>query len=328
MATLKDIAQLAGVSTSTVSRVLNNDKTLNVLPATRINILEIAKNINYKTKAKSSQNVKVAIINRYSQDQEFVDPYYYHIRKGVEEQLKLRNIEYRSYFEGDSLVDGVGVDGIVAIGSFKSKSISEFEILSESIVFVNSSPDELKYDSVVVDYKKAMHQIFQEIDKQGITSIGYIGGSSRSTNMKDHKVEYFKKECKSRQIDDSIVIIGKYTVESGYESLLKLKKSSKVPEFIICGNDLIAFGVNKALNDNKIKVPEEVKIVGFDDIPLAKFCIPSLSTIKIFQTEMGQEAANAVAERINFPKAVAKKRVIPTMLKKRSSTDIEINKRK
>lgn len=184
MATLKEIAEKAGVSVATVSRVLNYDMTLSVSDETRKRIFEIAQELNYKTPRERSQmsakeRLRFGVVNWYSESQELDDPYYMAIRLGVEKECFRRQIELVKLFKKDGSYESewlTDLDGIIAVGKFGKQNIDLFMSVTKHIVFVDYSPDEDRFDSVVVDFRKATARVLQYLMDLGHKHIGYIGG--------------------------------------------------------------------------------------------------------------------------------------------------------
>ena len=142
MATLKDIAKLANVSSATVSRVLNKDKTLSVGEETRHRILTIAEELGYEKHKRSTnsnqERQKIAIVQWYSEQEELNDLYYYSIRIGLEKRAQELGYDVVRYFNNDILTISENVSGIIAIGKFSSEQINRLENLSKNLVFVDS----------------------------------------------------------------------------------------------------------------------------------------------------------------------------------------------
>ncbi|MCL6617714.1 MAG: LacI family DNA-binding transcriptional regulator, partial [Anoxybacillus ayderensis] len=157
MATLKEIAEKSGVSVATVSRVLNYDTTLSVSDETRKRIFEIAQELNYKTPRERNQmnakdRLRFGVVNWYSESQELDDPYYMAVRLGVEKECFRRQIELVKLFKKDGSYESewlTGLDGMIAVGKFGRKEIDLFASVTDHIVFVDYSPDEDRFDSVV-----------------------------------------------------------------------------------------------------------------------------------------------------------------------------------
>ena len=158
MATLKEIANVVGVSVGTVSRVLNNDSTLSVGDETKIKIFNVAEEMQYKTlkQRKSSDKSKtnklrVGIVEMYNPKEQLEDPYYLLLRSVVDKECFENEIEVVNLYKNNEEYRFIGeefINGIIAIGKFDKSEIKSLNKLSENIVFLDSSPDDIKYDSV------------------------------------------------------------------------------------------------------------------------------------------------------------------------------------
>ena len=186
MASIKEIAERAGVSNATVSRVLNYDTSLSITDDKRKMIFEIAESMNYKPPRQRKQGVgakkglRIGLIHWYGVSEELLDVYYLSIRLGIEKECLNQGVELIKVFREEHLVlekKLKQVDAIIAVGKFTSQEIDAFKAVSEHIVFVDSSPMELMFDSVVIDFRAAMKCVLRFlIDHKGIDDIGYIGG--------------------------------------------------------------------------------------------------------------------------------------------------------
>lgn len=167
MVTLKNIAEKLGVSITTISRVLNYDKTLSVSDELRKQIVDTAAKMDYKTprnrpRLKTKNKYKIAIVHWYDVTEEMDDPYYIQIRRGIQQLAIKSNIDIVLIYkndEGYQLEDTEKYDGIICIGKFSSKQIKRFDKVSTNLVFVDSSPNENLYDSVVIDFNHAANSI-------------------------------------------------------------------------------------------------------------------------------------------------------------------------
>ena len=130
MATLKDIAKRAGVSSATVSRILNQDETLSVTPQTRERVQEIARELNYKKKFSPSSKTVIGIFQWVTLFQELEDPYYQAIRSGIERYCMTENLEIRRAFQSDPDYMNTlrGVQGLICIGKFNDKQIQHLNL--------------------------------------------------------------------------------------------------------------------------------------------------------------------------------------------------------
>lgn len=162
MATLKDIAKLTGVSISTISRILNNDTTLNVSSQTKDKVIETASKLNYKTiaqryKDSKTKKYKIGIAQMFDLEEQKKDIYYVMMRTVLEEICLEKNIEVISLFRNQDKnfikINKKKLDGIFPIGRFTVEEIENFELYTKNIVFIDSSPDELTYHSIIPNYQ-------------------------------------------------------------------------------------------------------------------------------------------------------------------------------
>ncbi|MBU3128918.1 LacI family DNA-binding transcriptional regulator [Clostridium tagluense] len=326
MATIKDIANLAGVSIATVSRVLNFDDKLTVTDHTKQRIFEASQELNYiKKKEKNNKTsiYKVAIANWYTEKEEVLDPYYLSIRMSIEKKCASENIEvvklspfFTTYIKE--------VDGIIAIGKFGDLEVEKLRTVSKSIVFVDSSPKSEIYDSVVCDLKYATIDIINYLEDLGHKKIGFVGGKEYINGNKeifvDRRVKTYKEEMQDRGIDyKDNLYIGEFTPQSGYELMkVALRDKNKVTAYIIA-NDSMAIGAYRAISEAGFKIPKDISIVSYNDNITAQFIVPALTTVKIHMEFMGETAVELIIEKLKDRRKIAKKIVIPTKLILRES---------
>ena len=332
MATIKDIANQAGVSIATVSRVLNFDDTLNVTDSTKQRIFEAAEELNYIKKKENKikkSTYKVAIANWYTEKEEVLDPYYLSIRIAIEKKCASENIEVvkLSPFFTTYIKD---VDGIIAIGKFGHMELEKLRTVSESIVFVDSSPQSEVYDSVVCDLKYATINILNFLEGLGHKNIGFVSGveyvNGGSEIFVDRRVRTYKEEMHTMGIDyNKSLYIGEFTPQSGYELMKKaLEDKNNVTAYIIA-NDSMAIGAYRAISEAGLKIPEDISVVSYNDNITSQFIVPALTTVKIHMEFMGETAVNLMIEKLKDGREIAKKIVIPTKLIVRDSCCIVNN---
>lgn len=333
MATIKDIASKAGVSIATVSRVLNLDETLNVSEETRKRVLEVAEEMNYVTIKERKSKIKsytVGIVYWYTELQELNDPYFLSIRMSVEKKCNEEGINFKSIDFHRVLKDGPGdykdLDGVLAIGIFEEKEIKKMKDLSTNIVFVDSSPDEWNYDSVVVDFKNGVKDALEYLTSLGHKDIGYIGGVSIPHNGNDKvKIVNYREKTYIEFMKDlsnyhkEWIFKGKFLPEDGYKLMKEAIKLKKFPTAFYIASDPMAIGAYKALLEAGYNIPEDISIVGFDDICTAQFLTPSLTTTKVYTDFMGETAVDTLLERLKNGRTMSKKIVLPVKLITRDS---------
>ncbi|MCB2298796.1 LacI family DNA-binding transcriptional regulator [Clostridium tagluense] len=326
MATIKDIANLAGVSIATVSRVLNFDDKLTVTDHTKQKIFQAAQELNYiKKKEKNVKKsiYKVAIANWYTEKEEVLDPYYLSIRMAIEKKCASESIEVvkLSPFFTTCIKE---VDGIIAIGKFGDLEVEKLRTISKSIVFVDSSPKSEIYDSVVCDLKYATIDIINYLEDLGHKKIGFVGGKEYINGNKeifvDRRIRTYKEEMQARGIDyKDNLYIGEFTPQSGYELMkVALGDKNKVTAYIIA-NDSMAIGAYRAISEAGFRIPKDISIVSYNDNITAQFIVPALTTVKIHMEFMGETAVELIIEKLKDRRKIAKKIVIPTKIIVRES---------
>lgn len=329
MATIKDIASAAGVSISTVSRILNLDKTLNVSEDTRKKVLSIAEEMNYvtiKERKSKLKNHTIGIICSFTEVKELNDPYFLSIRMTIEKKCIEENIDFKSLYYTKILNDDTsnykGLDGIIAIGIFQDDEIKKLRELSQNIVFIDSSPDEWEFDSIVVDLKYGVRKALEYLYSLGHKDIGYIGAKVIPHNNNNNGVELVNyREATYKDFMNEIdnlnynwIFKGDFTPEDGYNLMSKALKLNNIPSAFFIASDPMAIGAYKAIQENGYKIPEDISIVGFDDIATAQYLSPSLTTVKVFTDFMGETALNTLIERIKDERSLSKKIVLPVKL--------------
>lgn len=330
MATIKEIASLADVSMSTVSRVLNFDETLNVSNPTREKILKIADELEYvplKAKRIKSKTYKdIGIIYWYNYEEELEDPYYLSIRLAAEKKCYENNLNLIKLTENSSLDDISKVNGIIAIGKFNSTTIDNLFSANGNIVFVDFSPDENKFDSVMADVGKATTEILRYLYDLGHRKIGFIGGKdlenpALKNSYTDERSIKYKEFLIEKGIfnQNYIYSADKFTFKAGYNLMLEALKTKNRPTAFFISNDTMAIGAYKAISESNLSVPDDISIVGFNDQPSAQYMIPALTTVRIPCEYLGSAAVDLLLENLNCSRDYNKKVIIPTEFKIRES---------
>ncbi len=334
MATIKDIALAAGVSIATVSRVLNYDETLGASDITKQKIFEIADKLNYvplHSRKCRRKKIAIAVIQRYTPVQVQQDPYYLSVQIGIEGYCAAQNIDLIKVDFTRPSAALQKVDGAIAVGAFDDQALTSLANAYPHLVFIDSSPDENRYDSVIINFENAMKQVLQHFISLGHTKIGYIGGSS-STDSANYQGEalresaYQKLLTEAGYFDPQFMILGDFSHVSGYSThydgytLMKeaLTRPS-IPTAFFIASDSMVIGAYRAISEAGLKIPDDVSIIGFDDIPSARYMTPALSTVRVYTTFMGECAVDLLLERIKNQREIPKQIVVPTKLLIRES---------
>lgn len=338
MATLKDIAQLTNVSLTTISRILNNDTTLNVSNETKEKVIEAANKLKYKTigqryKDRKAKKYKIGIAQMFELEEQKKDIYYIMMKNVLEEVCLEENIEVITLFRNQDKnfikINKKKLDGIFPIGRFTLEEIANFESYTKNIVFIDSSPDELTYHSIIPNYQLGVKIALKYLIDKGHRNIGFIGSKYTFGNTKDLEIDsryvYFKSFLEGNNLfNENYTVECEMNSKSGYLNMLKFLKESKLPTAFFISSDAIASGILKAFNEKNIKIPEDVSIVTFNDTPLSEFATPALSSIRIFMREYATAALKVMEELWEGEHGV-KKIIMPCNLIERESVkDIKL----
>ncbi|QGH34006.1 LacI family DNA-binding transcriptional regulator [Gracilibacillus salitolerans] len=327
MATIKEIAEKAGVSIATVSRVLNYDPKLSVGDETKKRIFEIAESLSYQKKAtRKKLTRKIAFIHWVTEAEELTDLYYMGIRHGIEEQANqhhLHLLKYTIYELNDIPED---IDGILAVGRFSKKQIDQFKQLTQQIVLIDSDIEHDGCDAVLTDFKTVIRQAVDHLLAHDITKIGFIGGKETLQGtmdpIKDIREYYFHEYMKEKRLlDERLILLDHFNVDSGYDLMDQfLKRPSTNKTGFIAANDPLAIGALKAVNEAKIEIPDQISLVGINDISVSKYVYPALTSVRIEKELMGKTAVDLMMERLRDDRQICKKVYIDTTLIKRETT--------
>lgn len=310
MVTIKMIAEKAGVSIATVSRVLNNDKTMSVNPQTRQNIFDIAEELGYtkykKNLLSKKKRKRVAIMQWYTKIEEFNDLYYYAIRIGIERKAMELGYDIVRLFHKDNLDQLQGVDGIIAVGKYSKKQIKQFESFSDHLVFVDSDTLNDGHSCVTTDFKHAVYNSLDHFIENGQTKIGILVGEERTEDREemliDPRFSAFKQYLTAKKLYRSdYVFIGQFNIDDGYRLMKEAMdtQANDFPQAFFIASDSMAIGALRALQENGYQVPEDVSLISFNDTPIAKQVYPALSCVTVFTEEMGMAAMDTLDRHIH-----------------------------
>lgn len=310
MATLKDIAELAQVSPAAVSRILNNDASLSVTDETREKVIAAAKKLGYKkrTKAPSQKiqkmpSITIGLLQWYSMFQELEDPYYQNIRNGIEACCVDLNIRVLRIFKTDQDYEKqlANVDGLICVGKYSSDDIINFQTSTKHFVIVDMVSPKITFNCVTLDFRQAVFDIMNYLTSLGHRRIAYLGGIEYIGDMiyfeqrKQHFIDY----CTAHHLEYEPYLIEKeFSAESGFQMMNELLEKETIPTAVFAASDPIAIGAMRALHQAGLKIPQDISIVGFDDISVASYTNPPLTTIHAPAELMGKAAVKFLYQKI------------------------------
>jgi len=313
MVTLKEIANVVGVSTATVSRVLNFDATLSITAKKRQAIIETAEALNYATprnrnRANAQGLSKVALVHFLRPEQELIDPYYVGLRLGIESRCQALKIETVKVYHTDSMPDASllqGASGVIAIGHHDRDEIAWLGRHARQLVFADFVPPSDEYDSVSSDLVAATHKLLNALKERGYRRIGFAGWMEERSDDPFYEIRchsYIKWMREHLDFDPEICVTeraaDRHTEQSGYRLGVRLMAARQRPEVIVTCNDNIAIGLYRAIQEKGLTVPDDVAVASFNDISVAQFMNPPLSTIRLPSEEIGETAVELLLERV------------------------------
>ena len=330
MTTILDVAERAGVSPSTVSHVLN--KTRHVSEMTRARVLQAVDELNYRPNilARSLRRRETHTLGILIPDN--TNPFFAEMVRGIEDTVfdegytvLLGNSDGESDKELRYLDLFVNkqVDGVVLVAA-AMKNEESFEVLrdpSVSTVIVDREIELERMDRVLADNLSGGYTATRHLLQLGHRRIGCITGPSQVTPSAERVIGY-QKALEEWNIapDQSLVVTGDFRHVSGLHAAKQLLTMPKPPTAIFACNDMMALGVLGAANELDIQVPDELSLIGFDDIALDELVVPRLTTICQPAYEMGCRAASLLLERLQDPDRPVERQMLKTYLVERDST--------
>ena len=307
MITIKEIAQQAGFSPSTVSRLLSNDPSLSVSPETKQKILNTALSLGYERKYIKTIIEKIALLFWITEIEELEDIYFKDMRLKIEKYANENNMELVT-IKKESGISKIpkDINGFIAIGSFSEKEISKLLKITKNGVFIDSNPAPDYYDSVQPNTPLITKKAIDYFIKNGHSNIGFIGGTFHNPNtdleekdIREVAFRYYMQKLGYLN-EDNIFIEPNFSVDSGYKSAKKAIENlkDKLPTAFFVASDPIAIGVLQALNEYNIPVPSMVSVISINNIDVSKYVSPPLSTFNIDINELCKTAINLLSERI------------------------------
>jgi DNA-binding LacI/PurR family transcriptional regulator len=333
--TIKEIARKAKVSIATVSRALNNDGK--VTPETRNLILKISQELSYNPNllarnfAKKTSNIIGLILPDIS------DEFFSDIIKGVDEVTFNHNyftmvVSSHRYLQLEESLNSIFRNslfgGLIVLVPNISKELKT--ILKQTkipVVLMSGGAHNSEYDVVSVDNYQGIYDMTEYLIKKcGYSKIAHISGPGDNDDAKI-RVNSFLDACRDNGLSKSksFIVEGNFTRESGFESGLKLMNLKKRPEVIFAANDMMAIGCYEAALQKGLTIPNDIAVVGFDDIFVSQYLNPPLTTVRAKIQDEGKKAAELLIKKIKFnasEKWTSKKIKITTELVIRNSTKI------
>lgn len=331
--TIKQIADLVGVSSATVSRVLNFDPQLSVGEATRQAIIETAEAMNYEPPRRRRQrtaqtdNKKVALLHFLRPEQELIDPYYVAMRLGIESRCAALQLEPTKLYQTENFPAADilrNVSGLIIIGNHSEDEVNWIASNNRNIVFADFHPQGDSNDSVDSDLSFATTKLLDALAALEYSRIGFIGWYDRPRNgdapTPETRCRTYRAWMETRGIfDPTQYLIGENTEESGFGLTSQLLDLPSPPKIIVTANDNIAVGAYRAIHSRGLSIPGDIAIASFNDISTARFMNPPLTTVRLAAEKIGETAVDLLVERMGS-RDLAKRVVLESKIVWRGST--------
>lgn len=319
MASIRDIAKMAGVSPASVSRILNNDPSFSINENTRKRVIEIANRVHYsKSKSKSGpksagKGMSIGLILRHTPQTELTDPYFRNIHQGIDEEAtewRLRTEVIFTMHDQDKDWDRISKYGAIIVeGEMTPDAIKKIRSLNKNVILVDATPakEELQCDYICNDFVDKTNKILDYLYSLGHRNIAYIGGRSSVVNMQgktvykkhDEREEIYLDWMKIHDLDQySHTFISNWGTQEGLESSEKMLQLKERPTAVVVGSDPMALGVYKAFSNHGISIPNDISVISFDDVEINRYLTPTLSSVYMDSSEMGRVAVRVAKDMI------------------------------
>jgi DNA-binding LacI/PurR family transcriptional regulator len=298
MVTIKDVAKEAGVAISTVSNVLNNvdivsdEKKQKVLAA--VEKLKYVPNMNAKFLKSNKKNTIGLFLPSIQGD------FYRMLIQAVHLQCKLKGYLLNIYISNENTSDEIysmiissGVEGAIVLNErLHNEYVNRIALTGMPIVFIDREYAGENMSSVIINNTEGAILAMEYLIKQGHRRIGYIHGIYNFDDEARYQAYVNTMTKYNLTVDENIVLRGYFEEAVAYSEMrVLLLKGIEIPDAFFCANDEMAWGCIRALTEGGYKVPEDVCVMGFDDIILSSYYTPALTTIHSPVTELGNVSA-------------------------------------
>ncbi|SHN33547.1 LacI family DNA-binding transcriptional regulator [Gracilibacillus kekensis] len=296
--TIKEIAKKAGVSTATVSKVIHNYQ--DVGENTRLNIIRIMNETGYQVKTRKVIGVIYGIHVNYNH------PFFSEVMNSFSKQMGELGYDLM-FFTGEDIDDyykkckEAQVDGCVILGGDEIKhSIRSLDKSDIPCIGIDIELTGKKSGYIMADNIKLGKMVVEHFYLLGHRNIGYIGGLP-DTIIGSHRTQGFIQAMSDfgLSLNQNWIHHGDFTKNSSYLFMKELLKDNELPSAIFVASDVMAMGVIEAMEETKLAVPEDIAVIGCDDIELSKYINPPLTTIRQDKSKVGRLASLMLVDLMN-----------------------------
>lgn len=326
-ASIKTISELTGFSPATISNALNHKKGVN--KETSEKIFKVADEIGYAVESRISR-IKLVI---YKRNGSIVDnsPFFTNLLEGVETECResgydmvVCNLDRRSD-SYEQRLDELLEDKTTAVIMLGTEALDEdFERYKDAkcpLVILDSWCTSMNFNGILINNADSAKNAVEHLIQKGHREIGYLRGKFRikafSARANGYNRALFKNGI---SIKEQYIVTLSTTMDGAYKDMISyLNQRPNLPTAFFADNDMIALGAMKALIEKGYRIPEDVSLIGFDDLTSCEISTPRLTTIKVFKQEMGQLAVRRLLEVIRDGNGIKSKIQICTEFVERDS---------
>ena len=306
--TVKDIARLANVSHTTVSRALNDNPMIK--DETRIRIKELAKKLNYVPNISAKGLVLERSYNigffASKSIENLHTSFFYEVMEGINAAIgDIYNVipkKFKDISDVNEKMRQRKYDGIIFLSMDISdtKMIYKLSAMNLPMVTLNRFMNDNEIYCVYVNERSGACNAVEYLIKHGHSRIAIIEGPDMFITSKERYESYIEAITKHNiPVINEYIVKGGFTPESGYAAMEKLIKVDPPPTAVFVSNDLMAVGAMKACNQNGYRIPDDISVIGFDDMDFSKYLIPSLTTVRKSRRSMGEQGASMLLKLIS-----------------------------
>ena len=308
--TIKDIANVLGITPSAVSKALNDHPRIS--KETKLAVKQIAENLNYQPNylasalRKGKSNLVGVIVPRTNSH--FFSSVLENLEKVLEKEgynviITQSNESYAKECKNIDTLLHTQVDGIIASLANETVNFSQFEKIKKKgipLILYDRGDNDIDVDYIGIDDFDMSHMVVEHLVKQNCKRIAHIGGY-RHTRIFKNRILGFNDALKKLNLpfEEDLILEGDLTLDYGRKGMEKLLRLKNSPDAVFAASDSAALGALQVLQENNIKVPEEVALVGFSNEPFTSLVKPSITTVNQHSGEIGKIAAETFVKRIN-----------------------------
>jgi LacI family transcriptional regulator len=308
MTTIIELAKKVGVSKTTISRFLNNEAAGHISAETQKKIMEAIEELNYhpndlvRSLKRKKTNVIGVLVNDIS------NPFFTQMIKGIDSELQKAgynmmvcssNMDIEREMNILKMLEQKQMDGILVIGiNLPTEHIEHLKIKTP-IVLLERATVNSEMDCFIIDNIEGVDIAIKHLVNKGYKRIAHMKGTEASEISNERYHAYITSMLKyGREVNPQYIVCGNYEINDAYKAMAKLMQLGNPPDAVFCSNDLMAIGAIQYLQEKNYRIPEDIAVVGYDDIQMASIVSPRLTTIKQPILKLSIDGTKTLLQRI------------------------------